>query len=206
MDKEMLKKEQDTTKELTAAEVAIKLMDTLKQASSLYKSEQEIATMIKSMFWENEPKTKKESYSTPIAAEETKESLCDQMKWKLEDLKRLSELSYLIEKELPELKDHFEKVYQKQVKEIKDLFEKYKGLRKSEDMNADFSKFMIQAIEIMEKKQGVPEGVDPDKQESCVKDVKSQGHDKVSAIKICNSSLQKFMKKKEEKRAAKKAK
>ena len=205
MDKEMLKKEQDTIKELTPAEVVIKLMNNLKQISSLYKSEQEIANLVKAMFWEND---KKEDKAIPYALkeEENKEQVCNQMKWKLEELKRLSDLSYLIQKELPDLKEHFEKVYQKQVKEIKDLFEKYKGLRKSEDMNADFSKFMVQAIEFMEKKQGVPEGVDPAKQESCVKDVKAQGHEKVSAIKICNSSLQKFMEKKEAKRAAKKAK
>lgn len=41
------------------------------------------------------------------------------------------------------------------------------------------------------KKQGVPEGVDPDKHERCVKDVKSKGHDKSSAYAICNSSLNK---------------
>lgn len=44
---------------------------------------------------------------------------------------------------------------------------------------------------LLAKKQGVPEGVSPSKQERCVQDVKKKGHDKVSAIKICNASLQK---------------
>lgn len=45
--------------------------------------------------------------------------------------------------------------------------------------------------ETLQKKQGVPTGVDPAKQERCVKDVKAQGHGKVSAIKICNASIHK---------------
>lgn len=43
----------------------------------------------------------------------------------------------------------------------------------------------------LEKKQGVPEGVDPAKHEDCVHDVKAEGHGKVSAIKICNASMSK---------------
>lgn len=45
--------------------------------------------------------------------------------------------------------------------------------------------------EAMQKKQGVPTGVSPEKHESCVKDVKAKGHGKVSAIKICNASMTK---------------
>lgn len=41
------------------------------------------------------------------------------------------------------------------------------------------------------KKQGVPKGVDPDKHERCVKDVKKQGKDKSSAYAICNASMKK---------------
>lgn len=41
----------------------------------------------------------------------------------------------------------------------------------------------------LKKKRGVPEGVDPAKHERCVQDVKAKGHDKESAIKICNESL-----------------
>ena len=44
---------------------------------------------------------------------------------------------------------------------------------------------------ILEKKQGVPKGVDPAKHERCVMDVKSQGNDKSSAFAICNSSMKK---------------
>ena len=44
---------------------------------------------------------------------------------------------------------------------------------------------------ILEKKQGVPEGVDPAKHERCVLDVKADGKDKSSAYAICNSSMKK---------------
>lgn len=45
--------------------------------------------------------------------------------------------------------------------------------------------------EELKKKQGVPEGVDPAKHERCVKEVKKQGKDKESAIRICNASMKK---------------
>lgn len=41
------------------------------------------------------------------------------------------------------------------------------------------------------KKQGVPEGVDPDKHERCVKEVKAKGRSKSSAFAICNASMSK---------------
>ena len=42
--------------------------------------------------------------------------------------------------------------------------------------------------EKMQKKQGVPEGADPETHERCVKKVKQQGHDKGSAFAICNEA------------------
>ena len=45
--------------------------------------------------------------------------------------------------------------------------------------------------EKLEKKQGVPKGVDPAKHERCVMDVKASGKDKSSAFAICNSSMNK---------------
>ena len=45
--------------------------------------------------------------------------------------------------------------------------------------------------EVLKKKQGVPAGVNPEKHERCVKEVKAQGHDKSSAFAICNSSMKK---------------
>ena len=45
------------------------------------------------------------------------------------------------------------------------------------------------ADEELEKKQGVPAGVDPDKHERCVLDVKADGKDKSSAYAICNASM-----------------
>lgn len=50
---------------------------------------------------------------------------------------------------------------------------------------------MLEDEKELKKKQGVPKGVDPDKHERCVKDVKKQGHDKSSAYAICNSSMKK---------------
>ena len=44
---------------------------------------------------------------------------------------------------------------------------------------------------ILEKKQGVPKGVDPAKHERCVLDVKADGQDKSSAYAICNASMNK---------------
>lgn len=46
-------------------------------------------------------------------------------------------------------------------------------------------------VEEVEKAIGVPKGVDPEKHERCVKDVKKQGHDKSSAYAICNASMKK---------------
>ena len=45
--------------------------------------------------------------------------------------------------------------------------------------------------ERLEKKQGVPKGVDPAKHERCVLDVKADGKDKSSAYAICNASMNK---------------
>lgn len=42
--------------------------------------------------------------------------------------------------------------------------------------------------EKIEKKQGVPEGADPETHERCVKKVKAKGHDKGSAFAICNEA------------------
>lgn len=47
----------------------------------------------------------------------------------------------------------------------------------------------------LSKAQGVPKGVDPGKHEDCVQQVKDQGHDKESAIRICNDSLRGQVKK-----------
>ena len=50
---------------------------------------------------------------------------------------------------------------------------------------------MKKGDEDLEKKQGVPEGVDPAKHERCVLDVKADGKDKSSAYAICNASMNK---------------
>ena len=52
---------------------------------------------------------------------------------------------------------------------------------------------MRKADEDLEKKQGVPKGVDPAKHERCVMDVKADGKDKSSAYAICNASMNKVL-------------
>jgi hypothetical protein len=51
------------------------------------------------------------------------------------------------------------------------------------------NKTLEEIIEILEKR--APKGVDPEKHESCVRDVKTQGHDVGSAHAICSSSMKK---------------
>lgn len=51
------------------------------------------------------------------------------------------------------------------------------------------NKTLEEIIEILEKR--APKGVDPEKHESCVKDVKTKGHDVGSAHAICTSSMKK---------------
>lgn len=62
--------------------------------------------------------------------------------------------------------------------------------KKAPEMEKAYENSMTKS-EKLAKKQGVPEGVDPEKHEDCVHDVKAEGHGKVSAIKICNASMQK---------------
>ena len=78
----------------------------------------------------------------------------------------------------------------KQAKELKEYKEAEKKVKKSEDksMSEDPA---LESKEDLKKKKGVPEGVDPAKQERCVKDVKAQGKDKSSAFAICNASMKK---------------
>lgn len=55
-----------------------------------------------------------------------------------------------------------------------------------------FEKLIKTLEEFKEKlEKRAPKGVDPDKHESCVKDVKKQGHDVGSAHAICTSSMKK---------------
>lgn len=46
-------------------------------------------------------------------------------------------------------------------------------------------------VEKLEKKQGVPKGVNSEKHERCVQSVKKDGKDKSSAYAICNASMKK---------------
>ena len=94
--------------------------------------------------------------------------------------------------ELEEMVEEVEKAYG--VKAGKGLFgkpPKPRGVGISTGSGASGGYGMKKGDEDLEKKQGVPEGVDPAKHERCVMDVKADGKDKSSAYAICNSSMNK---------------
>lgn len=93
------------------------------------------------------------------------------------------------EKEQIRVPDHI--MSSKKPKKVKkpDHLTKSKFLSKLENMEKSPSK--KEEDKELEKKQGVPKGVNPKKHERCVKDVKDQGKDKSSAYAICNASLKK---------------
>ena len=94
--------------------------------------------------------------------------------------------------ELEEMVEEVEKAYG--VKAGKGLFgkpPKPRGVGISQGSGATGGYGVKKGDEDLEKKQGVPEGVDPAKHERCVLDVKADGKDKSSAYAICNASMNK---------------
>jgi len=65
--------------------------------------------------------------------DKTKKDIGRDIKWKVENLKSIRDLSWLIQSELPELKELFEKQYSSKKAEIKKLYESYKTAKKSDD-------------------------------------------------------------------------
>ena len=94
--------------------------------------------------------------------------------------------------ELEEMVEEVEKAYG--VKAGKGLFgkpPKARGVGISTGSGSTGGYGVKKGDENLEKKQGVPKGVDPAKHERCVMDVKADGKDKSSAYAICNSSMNK---------------
>ena len=94
--------------------------------------------------------------------------------------------------ELEEMVEEVEKAYG--VKAGKGLFgkpPKARGVGISTGSGSTGGYGVKKGDENLEKKQGVPKGVDPAKHERCVMDVKADGKDKSSAYAICNASMNK---------------
>ena len=94
--------------------------------------------------------------------------------------------------ELEEMIEEVEKAYG--VKAGKGLFgkpPKARGVGISTGSGSTGGYGVKKGDEDLEKKQGVPKGVDPAKHERCVMDVKADGKDKSSAYAICNASMNK---------------
>lgn len=68
-----------------------------------------------------------------VKSDETKESVMNQISWRVEDLKRMKEMSWLVSDELPEIKEMMEKKFSKIKSEIKGLAEKFSSLKKSKE-------------------------------------------------------------------------
>jgi hypothetical protein len=128
--------------------------------------------------------------------EMTKQQCMNDIEWKIRCLKDLREQAWLVESEVPEVKEMMEKKFSKIKSEIRALCEKHGHLKKA------YENFMTKAEdkkkEKLAKKQGVPEGVDPKKWERGVREVKAEGHDKTSAIKIVNSTMAKAVEQRED--------
>ncbi len=67
-------------------------------------------------------------------SEDTKAIMLNQMRHKLHEMKELQEVSYMVEREMPELKDTMEAMYSKLKRECKDAAEKASRLKKGEEM------------------------------------------------------------------------
>lgn len=93
-----------------------------KSSSIITEDEEKI---LKGMFYEYK------SINEIKDAEPNKECIFGDLKWKMEDLKRMKDLAYVIEDELPEAKELFKKKYNALKKEASDLLSKYNSTKKS---------------------------------------------------------------------------
>lgn len=114
-------------------ESAIRICNVALQKSSKFSNEQ-MEEISKALF----PQPMEIKEYTPSKGERER-SLFHQIKYRLDDLKKLQEYRYVIESECPEIKDVFEKRYSSLKKEIKDLGEEFKEIRKSKE-NSEVTK------------------------------------------------------------------
>lgn len=78
----------------------------------------------------------------------TKESCFWDIKWAVEKLKALKELSWTVESEAPEAKELFEKEFKKEKAKLSDLIAEHKKLKKSEDESEDEKNLLAKAEEM----------------------------------------------------------
>jgi hypothetical protein len=121
--------------------------------------------------------------------EMTKQQCLNDIEWKLRQIKDMKDMAWMIQDEVPEAKEMMEKKFSKLKSEIKELCEKHSHLKKAYENSQMIASETPKSD--LQKKQGVPEGVDPEKWERGVREVKEQGHSKTSAIKIINSTIKK---------------
>lgn len=75
--------------------------------------------------------------ASKVEIDEDKASVMNQICWKIDDLKRLKDSAWLIEDEVPDIKDIMEKKFSKIKSEIKDLASKYSSLKKSKEAEVE---------------------------------------------------------------------
>jgi hypothetical protein len=78
---------------------------------------------------------------------ETKEDVFREIKWTLQSIKDLKELSWTVEQEAPTAKDMFDKAFEKEKDKLATLIRRHKSMKKSEDGEAE-EDFEAQADEI----------------------------------------------------------
>jgi hypothetical protein len=117
-----------------------------KKVAEVAKSEDDIWNTLEKALFQDYSKDVCESKT--CKAENTKENVCSDLKWKLEKIKDLREITYIVEREYekedPEffkkIKDIFEKRYAAIKKEIAELVAEYNTLKKSEVVENDLQK------------------------------------------------------------------
>lgn len=72
---------------------------------------------------------------SPEKAQDTKDSVFREITWALDEIKRLRELSWTVESEVPTAKDMFEKEFEKAKDKLATLARRHKALKKSEEGN-----------------------------------------------------------------------
>jgi len=112
-------------------------------AQAVLKKCQDMVELKKSLF--NDGKSLKCEASAP---EKNKESCFWEIKWSVEKIKALKELSWTVESEAPEAKELFEKEFKKEKARLSDLIAEHKKLKKSEDESEDEKNLLAKAEEM----------------------------------------------------------
>lgn len=111
-------------------------------AKAVLKKCQDMVEMKKSLF--NEQK----SIGVCEAPTKTKENCFWDIKWSVEKIKALKELSWTVESEAPDAKDLFEKEFKKEKAKLAELLKEHKSLKKSEDETEEEKNLLAKAEEV----------------------------------------------------------